>query len=108
MTATEQKKIRAIAGILPSQKYPTVETVEISGADLLLSGQTQVEGKEINPDKTYHMRSPVYNEANHYRRMKRAFEKHGADGISAYLKLFVSVDVGKHVKMLFPKREGVK
>lgn len=103
MNSTEQKKLRAIAAILPSEKYATVETVEISGEDLLLSGQSQVEGKEIDPKKTYLMRSPVYNEANHYRRMKRAFEKHGAAGISAYLRLFVSVDVSKHIKMLFPR-----
>lgn len=102
MTSNEQKKLRAIAKILPSQAYATNETVEIKGEDLLLSGQKQVEGKEIEPEKVYYMKSPVYNEANHYRRMKRAFVKSGRSGIKAYLNLFSKSKIDDFIDILFP------
>lgn len=102
MTSSEQKKIRAMAKLLPETSYITNERVEIKGEDLLLSGQKEVEGKEIEPDKIYCMKAPVYNEANHYRRMKRAFGKNGRDGIKAYLNLFSKTKIDDFIDILFP------
>lgn len=84
-----QKRLRSIAKMLPPLTYVTRERVEIKGEDLLLSGQKEVEGKAIEPEKVYVMSAPVYNEANHYRRLKRAFLANKKKGVTAYLKPYV-------------------
>ena len=89
MNINEQKKLRAIAKILPNQFYNTSEPVEIKGEDLLLCGTKEVAGKDVDPEKTYIMKSPVYHEANHYRRLKRNFIAYGKAGIKSYVKAFV-------------------
>ena len=104
MNSLEQKKIRAIAGILPIRLYGSNETVEISGEDLLLAGTKEVEGKEVIAEKVYYMKSPVYREENHYRRMKRAFISRGSKGVEGYIKAFMkSPEYADHItKVLFP------
>jgi len=89
MNSLTQKKIRAIAKVLPTRLYGSNETVEISGEDLLLAGTKEVDGKEVDAEKTYYMKSPVFREENHYRRMKRLFMKMGAQGITNYIKVFM-------------------
>jgi len=109
MPTINQKKIRAIAKMLPTTSYATSEYQEISGEDLLLSGNKEVGGKPVESEKTYSMRVPVLNEENHYRRMKRAFRASGSEGIKRYLKRFVE-DYGatcKTIDIIFPK-EGSK
>lgn len=89
MKSLEQKKIRAIAQILPSSLYACSEPVEISGEDLLLSGTKKVEGKDVEAEKVYYMQSPVYREKNHYRRIKKAFISKGKKGVELYIKDFM-------------------
>jgi hypothetical protein len=103
MTSTEQKKIRVIAGLLPPFKYFINERVEISGEDLLLSGTSEVDGKTVDAEKTYLMKSPVILEGEHYRRLKRRFIKSGTQGIVDYLSLYVKDKEGliKIVDVLF-------
>jgi len=104
MNSLEQKKIRAIAGILPIRLYGSNETVEISGEDLLFAGTKEVEGKEVIAEKVYYMKSPVYREENHYRRMKRAFISQGSKGVEGYIKVFMKIPEQAEViiKVLLP------
>ena len=90
--------------MLPSLSYATSEQQEITGEDLLLAGHKEVAGKAIDKEKSYLWQAPVYNEANHYRRMKRAFEALGVDGIKNYLKPFVKEweTVCKSIDIIFP------
>jgi hypothetical protein len=104
MNSLEQKKIRAIAKILPTSLYGSLEMIEISGEDLILAGTNKVEEKEVDPKKVYYMKSPIYREANHYRRMKRSFIKRGSKGIVKYIKAFMKTPEQAEViiKVLLP------
>lgn len=75
--------------MLPVGNYATYESQEITGEDLLLTDTKEVDGKPIEPDKTYSFKSPVIHEKNHYRRLKRAYIKRGKEGIKAYLKIYM-------------------
>jgi len=109
LESLNQKRLRAIAGMLPPMSYETRETQSIKGEDLLLSGHKEVEGKPIEAEREYFMRVPVYNEANHYRRLKRAFQANGREGVKAYLRVFVSdsAKLGETIDLIFPEDENI-
>lgn len=103
-----QKKLRTLAGMLPAKAYATSEQQEIKGEDLLLCGHKEVKGEAIDPEKTYFMKMPVYNEMNHYRRMKKVFLQLGRDGLKRYLRPFVTDHEAscKAIDIIFPEWEG--
>lgn len=66
--------------------YDANELIDITGQDLLLSGQTEVEGKKIDPKLTYRLRIHRAQEVSHMRRVCRAYKKNGFEGVNAYFK----------------------
>lgn len=52
----------------------------ISPKDMKLAGQEPEEGKDYKIDV------PVIGEVNHFRRLKRAFQTNGVEGICAHMK----------------------
>lgn len=81
-----EKKLRGIAKMLPKMQYAIKDKVKVTGGDLLLSGHTEVNGEKIEEKKVYFMSIPFYNETNHYRRLKRSYQKNGKEGVKQYIK----------------------
>lgn len=73
---------------MPTRKYAVKDTVMVSGEDVLLAGTKEIAGNEVDPEKEYMMNIPRYHSINHKRCMKRAYLKHGADGLIHYLKKY--------------------
>lgn len=87
-----RKLLKAIAEGLPVEQYVVRDYAKVSGEDLLLSGQKEVEGQEIEKDKIYFQCIPAFHCANHYRRLKKAYDKGGFWHVQIYLKPFVKAD----------------
>jgi hypothetical protein len=79
----DEKQLREFAKGLPMFHYNATEQVEISGEDLLLGGYSKKDG--IEKGKSYFISVPVYYEINHYRRLKRTYQRNGIEGIRAYV-----------------------
>ena len=60
--------------------YNAIEKVPISHEDMKLSNQV------FEEDKEYNMKIPVAYEVNHRRRLRKAFEKEGTEGIIKHMK----------------------
>jgi hypothetical protein len=103
MDKATQRKIMVIAEMLPADNYSTVIKEEIKGEDLLLCGQTEVEGKPIDPEKTYLFNNAFIHQMNHYRRLKRSFLRNGLNGIKNYLRPYSKdkIQVLKAVDKIF-------
>jgi hypothetical protein len=60
----------------------------VSGAELLKSGITEVEGKKVNEDKNYkgYRKKQVFGvPLNHNRKMKDIYNKQGISGVRGYV-----------------------
>ena len=69
------KEMREVAKQLPAFNYTTKEIYPITGKDLLLTGITEVDGNPIEENLVYDLESPAYHQFNHYRRMKRMYQR---------------------------------
>lgn len=86
-TAFEIHHLKGIAKQLPVVLTDTHEKHLVSGRDILEWGTIdQIDGKPIELDKLYLWHYPVQMYRNHYRRLKKAYEKSRMDGVLAYLK----------------------
>ena len=73
-----------------SKQYET-----ILGEDLILCDVEEVEGKPVDPEKEYTMPTVMTTEVGfkqHYRRMKKAHERNGVEGICRYLAAWNLID----------------
>jgi hypothetical protein len=78
------KKLRKIAEQMPVIMKPSCEVHMVKGTELIQQGHTENEQGEINPYQTYLQKMPVLIAVNHKRAIKKAFKKHGIEGIQAY------------------------
>lgn len=78
------KEIRRRAAEVPAVELFRTEKHYVKGAELIAQGTEEVEGQPINPDKIYLQHMPVVIHANHSRRMRKVFKKHGNEGLLAY------------------------
>jgi len=62
------------------QMYTSIVNTKVSGEDAILAGH-----EEANEDQEYLVKSEMYHEVNHFRRLKRAFIKGSHDGVIKYL-----------------------
>lgn len=85
-------KIAATAKLLPVVLGNTHEKHLLTGAEILEFGTiTEIEGKQIKPEQKYLMPMPVQLYQNHVRRLKKAWLKHGYDGIKSYVSHVESI-----------------
>ena len=80
------KLIKSIASKLPERYFTQSEQIKISGEDLLLSGQSEVNGIPIDKEKIYLMQNPVFETVNHAKRLNKAYQREGVKGIKLYVK----------------------
>ena len=80
--AAKFKKFRREASglILLNRKISTKEI--IAGSDI--PKHTKVDGKEIDPKKFYIKKGITEVPLNHFRNMKKAYNKHGNAGVEEY------------------------
>lgn len=80
------KIINDIADQLPVIMEPSSELHYVLGEDLIAQGErTLTNGEKIIPAKKYSQYMPVMIAMNHRRRLRKAFEDNGGDGIAAYI-----------------------
>lgn len=63
--------------------------VVLPGIELIESGQTEVDGLPVDAEKEYIQEIPLYNEVNHFRRLKRAYTSGGVEAVKRYLQPYV-------------------
>jgi hypothetical protein len=95
-----KKLIAARAAEVPQVDINVGEWQNVFGAELLMQGETEIDGKPIDPKKLYRQKMPVVMAVNHGRRMAKVFKKHGNEGLLAY---YDAVD--KHNDVTSPPRE---
>jgi len=79
----------AISKNLPKESYVSRTAVILSGEELIESGQKEVENVAVDPEKEYIQEIPLYNEKNHFRRLKRAYASGGLKAVKNYLNPYV-------------------
>jgi hypothetical protein len=83
---TMHKIINDIADQLPVIMEPSSELHHVLGEDLLAQGEkTLTNGERIIATKKYSQYMPVMIAMNHRRRLRKAYEDGGGDGIAAYI-----------------------
>lgn len=87
LTSFQIYHLKGIAKQLPIVLTDTHEKHLVRGKDILEWGTiSEVDGKPIDPDKQYMWHYPVQMYRNHYRRLKKAYQKDEMNGVVAYLK----------------------
>lgn len=91
MKATKKttRILLAISKNLPKEQYASKTAVILSGHELIASGQNEVESIPVDPKMEYLQEIPLYNEKNHFRRMKRAYASGGVSAVKKYLNPYV-------------------
>jgi hypothetical protein len=81
----KKAKLKALKRLGNNQPWINEETSELEhlkGSEILSWGTvTEIDGKPIEPEKMYWFRKPVFIVQNKQRRMKRAYLKHGVEGV---------------------------
>lgn len=86
ISKSQMKFLNALSDIFPQQQYSFKGTTKVTGEDAILAGNTEINGKEINPDEEYTMTMPFTNTVNHKNRLKSAFRRNGRSGVIKYCK----------------------
>lgn len=95
-----KKQIAAEAAKVPQVDINVGEWQHVFGAELLMQGETEIDGVPIQPKKLYRQKMPVVLAVNHGRRMTKIFKKKGNEGLLAY---YDAVDIHNGVEP--PPRE---
>ena len=82
----QMKILKELGNILPKQQYRFKGIQKVTGEDAILSGQKEIDGKEINSEEEYTMTMPFSNTANHTNRLKSSFRRNGIAGIIKYVR----------------------
>lgn len=80
-----EKLLKEIASTLPDSIYEALEMQQIKGDEALKTGLKLPINEQINPEKEYQFKSPVYHTVNHFNRLKRAYKQKGIEGVNNYL-----------------------
>ena len=83
----------AIAKQLPREQYASQSAVVLDGAKVIECGTKEVEGCPVDPEAKYTQFIPLFNDKNHFRRIKRAFDSNGAEGVQKYLSPYVKEEL---------------
>ena len=97
------KGIRVRAAEVPQVDINVTEMHTVLGSELLYQGETEIDGKPIDPKKVYKQKMPVILAVNHTRRMKNIFKKFGNEGLLTYYD-----GVDRHNGNTPPPREVAK
>ena len=82
----------AISKNLPKEDYVINSAVILTGEQLIESGQKEVSNTKVDPEKEYVQYVPMYNQKNHFRRLKRAYASGGLAGVKKYLSPYVKAE----------------
>ena len=101
MKKEQLKYIRIIANNLPNQGQVSNINSVVSGEDAILAGTTEIAGKEVEPGKEYIIGNHLIMAVDHIGRLKRAFKRHGKNGLIKYCKKFMKgKDTSQLVKVI--------
>ena len=79
------KELRAIAETLPTWFVDSHENHLMKGVEVLAETEyKEIEGKPIDPDKTYVIAFPVQVAYNHYRYLKKLYNEGGMKACKKY------------------------
>ena len=94
LTRETEDLIKRICSNLPESHYQAIEKRTMKGKDLKLSDEKEIRaqlnkmGKDLEDEKDYTIKVPFYNTINHKRRLRKAFQQKGMDGILEYVEPF--------------------
>lgn len=95
LSKSDEAWLRKEALKLPPDFSATLNRITISGEQAALSGLKQTnQGEAIDKNATYVTRQPNVVNMNHFRRMKKAYEDRGWEGVNIYLDKY-RVDADK-------------
>jgi len=81
------KALKSLAANLPAINRSSHEEHHLKGSEILSWGTVrEIDGKPIDPEKTYLYNYPVLMVQNNARRIKRAFLSNGPEGIKSVLQ----------------------
>lgn len=85
LSKSDENLLRVFASDLPLVMNQTMEIHIYTGAEIneMEDGENAA---KLDPEQLYPYNMPVQIARNHYRQLKRAWLKHGQDGLTAYLK----------------------
>lgn len=86
MRKTKAKAIRKIANQLPQLMTTKIEVKTVTGRALIKSGIEKLGDKEVCEKSNYTQKRKVSTPINHYRKMKKFYQRYGAPGVNAYAK----------------------
>ena len=93
MKKEQLKYIRIIANNLPDQGQVSKINTKVTGHDLIedvrLGGRKESDIKEVDPEKEYIIPNRLIMAVDHIARLKRAFKRHGKNGLIEYCKKFM-------------------
>lgn len=69
-----QRALRKVAAELPRMEYQTMEPHLMTGQEVKECGVAD-QFEEVEDNQVYEIKSPAYYEWNHYRRMKRIYQR---------------------------------
>jgi hypothetical protein len=86
MDAQIERIIKEMAPKLPILMEHTHELHFVDGSELIAQGHTELEdGRKVYAGLTYEQNMPVMIAMNHERRLRKAYKKHGKEGVFAYI-----------------------
>jgi len=85
LSKIDEVLLRVFAKDLPTIMNQTNEVHIYTGAELVEMELVE-KGVKVEPEELYPYNMPVQIASNHYRQLKRAWLKHGQDGLTCYLK----------------------
>lgn len=85
MGSTRENILKELASRLPQVMHETKEQRLVTGQELIDMGMVPSNGVPYIPTEKYLQELPVQIAANHYRRMKRAYNSNGQEGVQKYI-----------------------
>lgn len=85
MGSARENILKQLAGQLPQVMHDAKEKRLVTGQELIDMGMIPQDGVPYIPTEKYWQELPVNIAANHYRRMKRAYNSNGQAGVQKYL-----------------------
>jgi hypothetical protein len=101
LTKGIKRDLKDLGSKLPIVFYQVKESGRYTGQELILVGLEKDEkGQALIPDKIYLYEQPVQIAVNHYRRMRKAWEMWGYEGVNKYvdkINLMEAAQLGKEI-----------
>src|SRR5690554_2672199 len=83
----------AIAKQLPREHYAAQSAVVLEGSKVIERGILELDNQGIDPEAKYTQYIPLYYDKNHIRRIKRAFDSNGVEGVTKYVLPYVKEEL---------------